>query len=165
MGEKMNEKNTAMSEELQLVVFRLANEEFGLDISQVREIIRMQEVTPMPKAPEFITGVLNLRGQIVAVMDLAQRFGIKDSLRTDVTRIIIVEVGDSKIGLIVDEVPEVIRMPLNDMEPTPAMIESKVHAEFIKGVGKFQDRLIIVLDAGSILSKEESAHLPAQTEQ
>ncbi len=161
----MNEKNTAMSEELQLVVFRLANEEFGLDISQVREIIRMQEVTPMPKAPEFITGVLNLRGQIVAVMDLAQRFGIKDSLRTDVTRIIIVEVGDSKIGLIVDEVPEVIRMPLNDMEPTPAMIESKVHAEFIKGVGKFQDRLIIVLDAGSILSKEESAHLPAQTEQ
>ena len=161
----MNEKKQSVSEELQLVVFRLADEEFALDISQVREIIRMQEVTPMPKAPDFITGVLNLRGQIVAVMDLAQRFAIKNSLRTDVARIIIVEVGDSKIGLIVDEVPEVIRMPLNDMEPTPAMIESKVHAEFIKGVGKFQDRLIIVLDAGSILSKEESSHLPAQTEQ
>ncbi|NLD27757.1 MAG: purine-binding chemotaxis protein CheW [Myxococcales bacterium] len=161
----MNDKNKSVSEELQLVVFRLADEEFALDISQVREIIRMQEITPMPKAPDFITGVLNLRGQIVAVMDLAQRFAIKNSLRTDIARIIIVEVGDSKIGLIVDEVPEVIRMPLNDMEPTPAMIESKVHAEFIKGVGKFQDRLIIVLDAGSILSKEESAHLPVQTEQ
>ncbi|HPW45705.1 MAG TPA: chemotaxis protein CheW [bacterium] len=161
----MNDKNKSVSEELQLVVFRLADEEFALDISQVREIIRMQEITPMPKAPDFITGVLNLRGQIVAVMDLAQRFAIKNSLRTDIARIIIVEVGDSKIGLIVDEVPEVIRMSLNDMEPTPAMIESKVHAEFIKGVGKFQDRLIIVLDAGSILSKEESAHLPVQTEQ
>ena len=142
--------------EIQVVIFRLDNEEFGLDISQVREIIRVQEITPMPKAPEFIEGVINLRGQVIAVMDLARRFGLTQAKKTERSRIVVTEVKENIIGLMVDEVPEVLRIFEEDIEPTPEMLQSQVNAEFIKGVGKFKDRLIILLDVDKILSKEEA---------
>jgi len=149
-------KETARGAEIQLVIFRLAGEEFGLDISQVREIIRMQDITPMPQAPEFIEGVINLRGQIIAVMDLANRFGLKSSERTEKARIVVSEVKDNTVGLIVDEVPEVLRISEGSVDPTPGMIESQIHSDFIKGVGKLEDRLIILLAADKILSHEEA---------
>ncbi len=153
MPEKKQEK--ARSREIQLVIFRLAKEEFGLDIAQVREIIRMQDITPMPKAPEFIEGVINLRGQIIAVMDLARRFGLEQTQKTEKTRIVVTEVKDNTVGVIVDEVPEVLRISEDNVDPTPEMIESQVHAEFIKGVGKLEERLVILLDVDKILSREE----------
>lgn len=142
--------------EIQLVIFGLAGEEFGMNISQVREIIRMQDITPMPKAPEFIKGVINLRGQIIAVMDLAHRFGLAETERTEKTRIVVTEVKENTVGLIVDEVPEVLRLSEDDIDPTPEMIESQIHSDFIRGVGKLGDRLIIMLDANKILSAEEA---------
>lgn len=142
--------------EIQLVIFRLAGEEFGIDISQVREIVRMQGITPMPKAPDFIEGVTNLRGQIIAVMDLAKRFGLTQEKRTEKSRIVVAEVKDNVVGLIVDEVPEVLRIAETSVESTPEMLQSQVHAEFIKGVGKIENRLIILLDVDKILSKEEA---------
>jgi purine-binding chemotaxis protein CheW len=149
-------KEVARGREIQMVIFRLAGEEFGLDIAQVREIIRMQAITPMPKAPEFIEGVINLRGAIIAVMDLAKRFGLPEAKRTEKSRIVVSEVKENTVGLIVDEVPEVLRIAEENIEATPEMIESQVHAEFIKGVGKLEDRLIILLDAERILSREEA---------
>ncbi len=141
--------------EIQLVIFRLAGEEYGLDIAQVREIIRMQNITPMPKAPDFIEGVINLRGQIIAVMDLASRFGLVSEKRTDKARIVVTVVKDNTVGLIVDEVPEVLRISEETIEPTPQLLASQVHADFIRGVGKLTDRLVIILDANKILSHEE----------
>ena len=150
---KKDERKVAS--EVQLVIFRLAQEEFGLFISQVREIIRMQDVTPMPKAPDFIEGVINLRGQIVAVMDLAERLSLKSGDRTEKSRIIVTEVKDNMVGLLVDEVPEVLRIAEDSIEPAPEVFDTKIHSDFIKGVGKVGKRLIILLDVDKILSKEE----------
>ncbi|MDP6685958.1 MAG: chemotaxis protein CheW [Candidatus Omnitrophota bacterium] len=148
-------KDASHAKEVQLVIFRLAKEEFGLDISHVREIIRLQDITPMPKSPEFIEGVINLRGQIIAVMDLVKKFGLKKADRTEKTRIIVSELKENTLGLIVDEVPEVLRISEQDIDPTPEMIESQVNSDFIKGVGKLQDRLVILLNVDKILSREE----------
>ena len=142
--------------ELQLVIFRIADEEFGLDIAQVREIIRMQEITPMPKAPQFIEGVINLRGQVIAVMDLSKKLALQAGGRTDKSRIVVVEVGENVLGLIVDEVPEVLRIAENNIEPAPEVFESRVHSDFIRGVGKCEQRLIILLDVNKILSRDEA---------
>lgn len=154
MPEQKKEAKKA-AKELQLVIFKLAGEEFGLDISQVREIIRMQDITPMPKAPEFIEGVINLRGQIIAVMDLAKRFSLTSTAKTEKTRTVVAEVKNNTVGLIVDEVPEVLRISEDNIDPTPEMFESQIHAEFIKGVGKLENRLLILLDVDRILSREE----------
>ncbi|MFA6384273.1 MAG: chemotaxis protein CheW, partial [Candidatus Omnitrophota bacterium] len=97
--------------EYQLVVFTLGKEEFGVDISQVREIVRLVQITYLPKAPDFIEGVVNLRGQVLAVIDLAKRIGIKANARGENTRIIVVEVGDNTVGMLVDSVSEVLRLP------------------------------------------------------
>lgn len=155
MAEQKKEQRAA-GKEIQLVVFRLAGEEFGLDIAQVREIIRMQGITPMPQAPEFIEGVINLRGQIIGVMDLAKRFGLKSQTKTEKSRIVVVEIKENTVGLIVDEVPEVLRISEGQIDPTPSVIESQVHSEFIRGVGKLEDRLLILLAAEKILSQEEA---------
>ena len=154
MPEQKKEDKTH-AKEAQLVIFRLTGEEFGLEIGQVREIIRMQDVTPMPKAPQFIEGVINLRGQIIAVMDLTKRFGLKKTDRTEKTRIVVTEVKDKTVGLIVDEVPEVLRISEDAIDPTPEMIESQINSEFIRGVGKLEERLIILLDVDKIMSSEE----------
>ncbi|MFH1791755.1 MAG: chemotaxis protein CheW [Candidatus Omnitrophota bacterium] len=146
----------AEQKEIQLVIFRLADEEFGLEISQVREIIRIQDITPMPKAPDFIEGVINLRGQIIAVMDLARRFGLKSGGRSEKSRIVVVEIQGSTVGLVVDDVPEVLRIQSGNIDPTPEMLQSQVHADFIKGVGKQENRLIVLLDATKILTKGEA---------
>ena len=157
MPEMVKGENAA--NELQLVIFRLGGEEFGLEVGQVKEIIRMQNITPMPKAPDFIEGVINLRGQIVAVMDLANKFGLGVREKTEKSRIVVVEVDENIVGMIVDEVPEVLRISEDRVEPAPDMIESQVKNEFITGVGKFEDRLIIILDANKILDQEEIKQL------
>lgn len=155
MSDRFSKEGSKQDGEIQLVIFQLAGEEFGMDISQVREIIRMQDVTPMPKAPKFIEGVINLRGQIIAVMDLASRFGLDRSKVNEKTRIVVTEVQDNTVGLIVDEVPEVLRILEDNIDPTPEMIESQVHADFIRGVGKLEDRIIIILSSDKILTSDE----------
>lgn len=150
-------KEEAGGKEIQVVIFRLAGEEFGLEIAQVREIIRMQGITPMPKAPEFIEGVINLRGQIVAVMDLAMRFGLKTGEKSEKSRIVVTEVKENIVGMIVDEVPEVLRIAEGEIEAAPEMLQSQVHADFIRGVGKVGgNRLVILLDVDKIMSRDEA---------
>lgn len=141
--------------EYQLVVFKIGDEEFGVDISQVREIVRLIEVTYMPKAPAFIEGVVNLRGQIVAVIDLAKRLGISSKPRGDTTRIIVIEIGENTVGMVVDSVSEVLRMSSEDIEEVPSLIETEVPEHYIRGVGKLKDRLLVLLDLSRVLSHEE----------
>lgn len=149
--EKEN-KTQSGDEEHQLVVFHLDDEAFGVDIAQVKEIIKMAEITQMPNAPEFVEGIINLRGQITTIMDLRKRLGMKVAETGENTRIIIVEASGSTLGLIVDSVSEVLRMSGKDIDPPSA---ASTHAEYVQGVGKLDDRLLILLDLNRILSREE----------
>lgn len=146
-------------QEYQLVVFKIHNEEFGVDINQVREIVRTVQITYLPKAPSFIEGVVNLRGQVVAIIDLAKRLGISSKPMIDTTRIIIVERGDNVIGMIVDSVSEVLRIPAQQVEELPNLIETKVPEHYIRGVAKLKERLLVLLDLNKILTAEEVEHV------
>lgn len=142
--------------EIQLVIFRLRDEEFGVNISEVREIVRMMEITHIPEAPGFIEGVINLRGQVIAVVELARQFGLAPEVeRPKTARIVVIEIAGKTVGLIVDEVPEVLRISQDNIEPTPEVIETEVHKDYLKGVGKLVDRLIILLDLEKVLKPHE----------
>ena len=141
------------SGELQLVVFRLGREEYGIDITRVREIIRVTEITRIPNSPPFIEGVINLRGQITTVMDLRKKLGVKAE-NTEQTRIMIVELSDSTtIGMIVDAVTEVMRLPKKDIEFSLTLTTED--AEYIYGVGKIKDRLLILIDVDKLVPRNE----------
>ncbi len=144
---------------LQLATFRLGSEEYAVDIATVQEIVRMTAVTRVPRAPSFVEGVVNLRGKIVPVIDLRKRFGMATVEATKATRIIIVEVGGKTVGLIVDAVREVLRLSSDAIDPTPEMVSSSIDAAFFKGVGKLEDRLIILLDLTRLLTLDEMAAL------
>lgn len=137
---------------LELVGFRLEGEEFGVPIRKVREIIRMQEVTRVPHAPDFVEGVVNLRGQIVPIVDLRRRLGMSPKESDRDTRIVIVEFDGELVGFVVDSVTEVLRVPEDRIEPPPDMVAEQ---DYIEGVGKLEDRLLIILDLCKVLSGEE----------
>lgn len=148
-------KDLDSREVLQLVTFRLGNEEFSLDILKVQEIIRHMDLTRVPKAPDFVEGVINLRGRVIPVLDLRKRFGLPADERTNETRIIVVEVDNNTVGLKVDAVSEVLRLPADTVEPPPSIVTG-VESDYIKGVGKLEGRLLILLDVAKILTKTET---------
>ena len=137
----------------QLVVFNLGLEEFGVNIMQVQEIIRMPEITRIPRSPDYVKGVINLRGKIIVVMDLDKRFGMSQKEKTDESRVVVVDIEGTVIGLVVDSVSEVIRLQGSNIEQTPEIITQKINAEFLKGVGKLEDRLLILLDLQNIINE------------
>ena len=142
--------------QIQLVIFRLRDEEFGVAIGSVLEISRVLDITHIPEAPGFIEGVINLRGKVLAVIALARQFGLQEEKELPKTaRIVIIEVHNTSLGLIVDEVPEVIKISEEEIEPTPEIIESDINRHYIKGVAKLNERLIILLDLNNILSFRE----------
>lgn len=152
---------------MQIVTFQVGNEEYGLDIRSITEVIRPLKITPLPRMPEFIEGVINLRGAIIPVVDLRKRFSPGNAAPHPKTqRIMIVrgavpgEAGDGKelLGLVVDAVQEVLSIPKKDIAPPPAAATGR-NAEFISGMGKIGERLIIFLDITRILSKQECSAL------
>lgn len=147
-------ENALISNELQLVVFDLASEYYGVDINDVREIIRMQSITRVPGAVNYIEGVLNLRGKIAPVVDLRKRLNLKVSGQTKESRIVVVDIDNRDVGIIVDGVTEVLRIPLSSVEP-PAQILQCGDNIHLKGIAKLQDKLIILLNMGSILKELE----------
>lgn len=140
---------------LQLVVFHLGGEEFGIDINQVQEIIRMPEITQIPQAPDFVDGVINLRGKILVVLDLNKKFNIGGKEIDKDSRIVVVEVNGNTLGVVVDSVSEVLQLDTASIEKAPEIIASKVGTEYIQGVGKLEDRLLILLNIERILSVDE----------
>ncbi|HDQ39460.1 MAG TPA: chemotaxis protein CheW [Desulfonatronum sp.] len=139
---------------LQLVTFHIGEEEFGVEILTVQEIIRMMGITRVPKAPDFVEGVINLRGKVIPIIDLRKRFGMTAQEHDKHTRIIVIEINKVIVGFVVDSVSEVLRIPANTVEPPPAII-SGIESEYISGVGKLADRLLILLDLDRLLSKGE----------
>jgi purine-binding chemotaxis protein CheW len=152
--------------ENQLVVFNLANEDYGVDIGAVDGIVKMQTITKVPHAPGFVEGITNLRGEVLPVIDLRKRFGLPLGETTKDTRIVNVEVDGIKVGMVVDAVTEVLRVAEDDVEP-PSPLVTTVDSAFITGIAKVDDgpgapgRLIILLDLGKVLSTEEQTDLKA----
>ena len=154
-GRSKEEKNSSsLARWSQVVSFRLGSEEYGVDIAQVQEIIRLVEITHVPRAPKFMEGVINLRGQLIPIIDLRTRFGMQRIAATKSTRIIVTEIGKKRVGMVVDCVSEVLNIPVDNVEDAPEMIAG-VGTEYIQGVGKMDERLIIMLDLTMVISGEE----------
>ena len=147
-----------MPDTIQVVSFKLGSEEYGVDIAQVQEINRMVAVTHVPRAPQFMEGVINLRGQLIPIIDLRARFGMPREEHTKNTRIVVTEIGTKRVGMVVDSVSEVLRLDVGQIEPAPEMITG-VDTEYIRGVGKIEDRLIILLDLAKIITGSEKREL------
>ncbi|MDR3559915.1 MAG: chemotaxis protein CheW [Negativicutes bacterium] len=147
----MDEKQS--TQELQLVIFRLAKEEYGLPITKVQEINRLVPITKLPQTPTFMEGIINLRGRIIPIIDLRKRFQVTVSDYNDDNRIIVVEVKGQIVGIIVDAVNEVVRLPQASIEPPPPTFI--LDGQYIHGVGKMDDRLLILLDIDSIITSQE----------
>lgn len=146
------------AELLQLVTFSIGEEEFGVDILKVQEIIRTMEITKVPRAPVFVEGVINLRGKVIPILDLRKRFGLESRGHDKHTRIIVIEISNMIVGFVVDSVSEVLRIPADTVEPPPPVV-SGLESEYISGVGKLEDRLLILLDLDRLLSGDEQSVL------
>jgi len=142
----------------QLVVFKLGGEDFGVDIMQVREIIRKGDITAVPNAPEFVTGVINLRGQITTIIDLRRKLGLleKESSEDEhQERVIEVEVEKNTVGMAVDAVTEVTYLSESDIDEVPTMVKENIGTEYLRGVGKLPNKLLILIDLKRVLHGEE----------
>jgi purine-binding chemotaxis protein CheW len=138
--------------EFQIVVCQLGDESYGLDIGSVYEIIRFQESTAVPTAPSFVDGIINLRGRIIPVMDMASRFGLSRSGTTKSTRIVVTGTAGTRVGLVVDAVTEVLMVSEDAVEPTPEVV-SGADSAYIRGVAKLGGQLVILLDLGVLFAE------------
>jgi purine-binding chemotaxis protein CheW len=138
---------------LQLVSFHVGEEEFGLDILRVQEIIRTQQLTRVPNLPDYIDGVINLRGKVIPVIALRRRLGLDNTTADKRTRIVVVDVHGQTLGFVVDSVSEVLRIHTETVEPTPRL--GRVERDYISGVGKLDSRLLLLLDLERLMTDEE----------
>lgn len=146
------------------LTFKLADEEFGLEILKVQEIIQMQSITRVPRTPEFVRGVINLRGKVIPVVDLRLKFGMESAEDTERTCIVVVQIRNATnvvvMGTIIDEVREVLDIPEASIEDTPSFGTS-IDTEFILGMGKIGQNVKILLDIDKVLSAQEISHVTA----
>ena len=150
-----------MNKNSQMVSFRIGKEIFGVPITMVQEIVRVPEITPVPDMPSFIKGVINLRGKIVSVIDLGKRLKLDCAPLSRSSRILVLEVEKKIIGLLVDAVTQIIKVPPEAVEPPPEIVSS-IAAEYLMGVGKLPDKLVILLDLRNILKPEELRKLASE---
>jgi purine-binding chemotaxis protein CheW len=144
--------------EVKVIIFRLKDEEYGVEVSQVKSIEKLEHITRVPRTPKFVKGVINLRGVVTPIIDLRNRFGLEEAAYTESTRIIIVAVGELEVGLIVDAANDVIDIPVNAIEPPPEVVGG-VEAAYLRGVAKLEKRLLILLNLDKVLNTEEIKQL------
>lgn len=152
----MSEQQYANSE-IQLVIFKLGREEYGVSILQVQEIKRITEITRVPHTPEYIKGVINLRGSVLPVIDLKRRLNLPQQALTENTRIIIVKVKEISVGMIVDAVSEVMTINQQNID-SPDVVAGSVSANYLSGVGKLENRLLILLNLEEITGIGQEAN-------
>jgi len=138
------------AEKTELLGFMISDEEYALDILEIKEIIRLQTITPVPRTPDYLKGIITLRGVIVPIFDLRRRLGLEEREHGSLTRIIVVYRGEEYAGLIVDSITQVMRIGAEQIEPPPTTI-GVVEAEFIRGVTRHQERLVILLNLSRVL--------------
>ncbi|MDU0460631.1 MAG: chemotaxis protein CheW [Geobacteraceae bacterium] len=153
---KLDTNSNSSGELIQLVSFLLNNEEYGVEVLDVREIIRMPSITQMPNTPHYIEGIINLRGKVIPIISLRKRFGLGELENSSHTRIIIMDVDGSLTGFVVDAVSEVIRLQSSEIQPAPTIATSGgVGQEFITGVINHAERLLIIMDVERMFSDDE----------
>ena len=154
MSQVSNEKDlelvTHEGDLIQLVTFHIGEEEFGVDILAVQEIIRLMQITMVPRASSFIEGVINLRGKVIPVINMRTRFNMPALPHDNNTRIVVMEFGQKIVGFLVDAVSEVLRIPASTVEDPPPVVAG-IGSEYIRGVGKLNSRLLILLDLDNLL--------------
>lgn len=143
---------------LQLISFKIEDEEYGVNILDVIEVIRLPQVKKLPKSPDFLKGIINLRGEVIPIVDLRQRFGLGEIENDDKKRTIIVKVEERKVGMIVDSVSKVIRVNAEEIKD-PVNFNSLINSNYITGIVMLDERLIILLDIMSIFTREEIRNL------
>ena len=146
-------KVTSVAEK-QMVLFELGTETYGLDIAAVDGIIRMQPITKVPKAPFYVEGVINLRGRVIPVIDIGKKFGFEKTEETKNNRIVVINIKDTTLGIIVDAVTEVIRVPVDSIDPVSDIVTSG-QSDYLSGIAKLPDKMIILLALDKLLSKDE----------
>ncbi|MEA2052684.1 MAG: chemotaxis protein CheW [Euryarchaeota archaeon] len=152
----MEERTVAEDETETFVIFRLGDEEFGIDVMNIKEIAKLSTITRVPRSPDFIEGIINLRGCLATVINLRKRFGFMPKEIDSSSRIIIVEREGKAFGMLVDAATEVLNIPVSNIETTPEMVTTEISKEHLKGVGKVGDRLIILLDLKQVLAENEN---------
>ncbi len=155
-GSEKREGNTA--EVKQLISFTVGAEEYGLELLRVKEVIRMRQITWLPRAPSCVKGIINLRGDVIPIVDLRERFGLQAQEQSAMTRVIVVEVEARLVGMVVDSASQVVRIPADQFEPPPTVM-GEASKDFITAVGKTGDKLIIMIDVDRILSTEEMSQI------
>ncbi|MDD3042516.1 MAG: chemotaxis protein CheW [Methanosarcinaceae archaeon] len=144
-----------MDNTIQVIVFNLGEEKYGVEISQVKEIILPTQITRIPNVPDFVEGILNLRGQIAAIINLRKRLGKEPKKNDDNTRIIVVEYDNATIGMMVDSVSEVKYLSSENIEEIPSFLALRDESKFLKGVGKLEDGLLTLMDLKELFSEDE----------
>lgn len=140
--------------ENQYVIFKLGKEEFGIDIMNVREIVQYQESVKVPNSPSFVEGIINYRGKVIPIVCLKKKFNMEMSLRDANTRIIVINLNDRQIGFLVDEASQTVRIDESNIDPTPDVITG-VERKYITGVGKLDNRLVILIDLEKVLTDDD----------
>ena len=162
MDESKNSKGNVV-EMRQLINFTVGNEEYGLELLRVKEVIRTRQITWLPKAPPCVKGIINLRGDVIPIVDLRERFGLQQQQQTAKTRVIVVEVQGRPVGMVVDSASQVVRVPADQFDPPPTVIGEGLR-DFVTAIGKTGDRLIIMIDLDRILSTEEMSQIAGSLE-
>ena len=147
-------KDQVNDEVLQWVTFQLEEETYGINVMQVREVLRHTEIAPVPGAPDYVIGIINLRGNVVTVIDTRSRFGLMQGEITDNTRIIVIESERQVIGILVDSVAEVVYLRSSEIDTTPS-VGTEESAKFIQGVSNRDGKLLILVDLNKLLSEDE----------
>lgn len=147
-------ESTAGDEIIQLVTFRLKDETYGINVMQVQEVLRITEIAPVPGAPGFVLGIINLRGNVVTVIDTRTRFGLPTTERDDASRIVIIESEEQVVGILVDSVAEVVELRQSEIDQAPS-VGNEESARYIQGVASRDDDLLIVVDLNKLLTEEE----------
>jgi purine-binding chemotaxis protein CheW len=155
MAKESKESQAAAPEQTLLMInFTVGGDEYAVEIQKVREVIDFREITQLPKAPGFVKGIIKLRGEVIPVIDLRERFGIAQEGHSALTSVVIVEIGRKAVGLVVDNVRHVIRVAPSDLAPSPPFIGG-LSGRYVNGVAKLGQRLIVVLDMDKILTTDE----------
>ncbi len=152
-------RNRGKTDELrQFISFAVGDEEYGLELLRVKEVIRLREITWLPKAPVFVKGIINLRGDVIPIISLREKFGLPETESTAATRVIVVEADGRLIGMVVDSASQVVRIPTDQIEPPPPMLGGSMQ-DLITAVGKLDDKLIILLDVDAVLTADQAEAL------
>lgn len=156
----MSQNLNAGSDVMQIGTFRLGQQLFGIDLLKMREIIRPVEITRIPQAEDFVEGVINLRGAVIPVINMRKRFKMPPLPNNKETRIINIEIEDLVVGFLVDAIGQVYRLPINSIEPSPAVMAS-VNTEYIKGIANTEEFMLVILDTEQLISIETLQQLAA----